>query len=117
VLFKSPHPPPTATAHVAAFNKSPAVSRFTPPVGIISICGNGPFNALMYFAPPTLPQGNTLTTSAPASHAVKTSVGVSAPGQITLEYRFTISMVETRSAGVTKNCAPASMQDRAVSGS
>ena len=28
------------------FQKSPAVSRFTPPVGIISICGNGPFRRL-----------------------------------------------------------------------
>ena len=77
--------PPTATAQAPAFKNSPAVSRFTPPVGIISICGNGPFSALMYFGPPTFPAGNIFTTSAPASHAVTTSVGVSAPGQITFE--------------------------------
>src|SRR5205814_10101783 len=77
--------PPTPHAQDPAYRKSPMVSRFTPPVGTISICGNGPFSALMYFAPPTLPQGKILTASAPASHAVNTSVGVSAPGQITFE--------------------------------
>src|SRR5271169_6254978 len=96
MVLASTNSPPTATAQAPAFRKSPVVSRFTPPVGIISIWGNGPFSALMYLAPPTLPQGNTLTTSAPASHAVSTSVGVRAPGQITLEYRLAISIVERR---------------------
>src|SRR5690242_2865673 len=91
--------PPTPTAQEPAFRKSPTVSRFTPPVGTISMWGNGPFSALMYLAPPTLPHGNTLTASAPASHAASTSVGVSAPGQITLEYRLAISMVLTRRLG------------------
>src|SRR5215472_9420008 len=106
----STNSPPTATAHAPALRKSPQVSRLTPPVGIISICGNGAFKALIYFAPPTFPQGNTFTTSAPASHAVRTSVGVSAPGQITFEYRFAISTVASFNEGVTKNSAPASMQ-------
>src|SRR5262249_51927723 len=83
--FASTSSPPTATAQAPAFRNSGVVSRFTPPVGIISICGKGPFRALIYFGPPTLPQGKILTISAPASHAVRTSVGVSAPGQMTLE--------------------------------
>jgi hypothetical protein len=39
----------------------------------------------MYFGPPTLPQGKIFTMSAPASHAVTTSVGVRAPGHITFD--------------------------------
>src|SRR5262249_40565735 len=53
--------PPTPSAADPARINSAAVSRLTPPVGTIGICGNGPFSALMYFAPPTDPQGNTFT--------------------------------------------------------
>src|SRR5258708_4486576 len=88
-LLASTSSPPTATAQAPALRNSPAVSRFTPPVGIISMCGNGPLSALMYFGPPTFPQGKILTMSAPASHAVTTSEGVTAPGPMTFEYRFT----------------------------
>src|SRR5262245_56763377 len=108
---------PTAKAAEPAAMNSAAVFRFTPPVGIRSIGGNGTFKALMYFDPPTLSQGNTFTKSDPASHAVTTSVGVSAPGMIGLLYRLHISMVEDFNDGVTINSAPASMQARAVSGS
>src|SRR6185437_4449618 len=79
------------------------------------MCGNGARIALMYFGPPTCPHGKTLIASAPDSHAVRISVGVSAPAMIGLPYRWAISMVESRRLGVTKNSAPASMQDRAVS--
>src|SRR2546426_5298906 len=74
--------PPTPNAAAPASINSAAVFRLTPPVGTSGICGSGPFNALMYFAPPTRPQGQTLTKSEPASHAVMTSVGVSAPAII-----------------------------------
>src|SRR5512133_3606502 len=101
----STNSPPTPHAHAPAFRKSPIVSRLTPPVGAISMCGKGPLSALIYFAPPTFPHGNALTTSAPASQAASTSVGVRAPGQITFEYRFAISIVDARRLGVTKNSA------------
>src|ERR1700691_6616747 len=48
--------PPMPSAAAPARMKSAAVFRFTPPVGIIGICGKGAFNALIYFAPPTVPQ-------------------------------------------------------------
>src|SRR5215469_7539851 len=112
--FPSTSSPPTPTAQAPAFRKSPTVSRFTPPVGIISIWGKGPLSALMYLAPPTLPHGKILTASAPASQAVRTSVGVRAPGHTTLEYRLAISMVAGFRLGQTRNSAPASMQIRAV---
>src|SRR5262245_60005881 len=41
MVFASINSLPTATAAEPALRKSAAVSRFTPPVGIISICGNG----------------------------------------------------------------------------
>src|SRR5438128_7801832 len=78
--FTSTSSPPTATAAAPALMNSGVVSRFTPPVGTKSICGKGPFSALMYLGPPTGPQGKIFTRSAPACHAVTTSVGVSAPG-------------------------------------
>ena len=37
IVLASTNSPPTATAHAPAFRNSPAVSRLTPPVGIISI--------------------------------------------------------------------------------
>ena len=74
-----------AVAMAPAFRNSPAVSRFTPPVGIIWMCGRGPFSALMYFGPPREFAGKTFTTSAPCSQAVRTSVGVSAPAHTTFE--------------------------------
>src|SRR5438445_7071952 len=74
--------PPTPSAAAPASMNSAAVSKLTPPVGTSGTCGSGPFSALMYFAPPTLPQGNTLTKSDPAFQAVITSVGVNAPAII-----------------------------------
>ena len=56
------------------------------PVGIMRICGNGPRTALKN-AGPTISAGNTLTMSAPASHAARISVGVNAPGITSLSSR------------------------------
>ena len=74
---------PRPTAHAPALTKSLSVCRLTPPVGMRRICGSGPFNALRYAGPP-MSAGNSFTMSAPASHAVSTSVGVYAPGMIPL---------------------------------
>ena len=109
--------PPTATAHAPAFRKSAAVSRFTPPVGIISICGKGPFSALMYFAPPTAPARENLhgiRAGLPCCHHFGRRERAGQDG-----LRIPLAALNRRQvqAGVTKNCAPASMQARAVSGS
>src|ERR1051326_7796430 len=87
----------------------------TPPVGISSICGSGALSDLMYVAPPTAFAGNTFTASAPAVHAVSTSVGVSAPGKIGTSSTRHVSIVGTSSAGLTMKRAPASTHARAVS--
>src|SRR6266536_6335485 len=72
---------PMPKAEAPARIKSTAVSRFTPPVGINGTCGNGAFNDLMYFAPPTAPQVKTLTQSLPDFQAFLSSVCVSAPAR------------------------------------
>src|SRR2546430_7973181 len=82
--FLSTNSEPTASAAEPAAMNSAAVFRFTPPVGIKSIWGKGPFRALIYFGPPTSSHGKIFTKSAPASQAVITSVGVRAPGITTL---------------------------------
>src|SRR5437667_2647502 len=69
--------PPMPKAAAPASINSAAVFRLTPPVGTSGTCGSGPFRALMYFAPPTSPQGKILTKSDPALQAVITSVGES----------------------------------------
>src|SRR5271156_762575 len=86
--------PPMPSAAAPARMKSAAVFRFTPPVGIMGTCGSGAFNALIYFAPPTVPQGKIFTKSLPAFQAAITSVGVSAPAIINFFARlanFTVS--------------------------
>src|SRR5712691_11568924 len=72
---------PSPKAHAPAAIKSLAVESETPPVGTSLIWGSGAFRARRYFGPPTALQGKTFTASAPACHAVTTSVGVSAPGK------------------------------------
>src|SRR5262249_32273757 len=109
--------PPTPTAAAPASMKLPAVSRLTPPVGIIKIWGKGPFNARMYLGPPTGPQGKIFTKSLPDLHALTTSVGVSAPAIINLPARFAAFTVPSSKLGLTINCAPASMHFSAVSAS
>ncbi len=105
------------SASAPARMKSAAVSRFTPPVGIIGTWGRGPLRALIYLAPPTEPQGNIFTKSLPAFHAVITSVGVRAPAMISFPARFTKATVSASNPGLTMNSAPASMQRCAVSAS
>src|SRR6266478_3682539 len=107
--------PPTPSAAAPASMNSAAVFRLTPPVGTSGICGNGPFRALMYLAPPTCPQGKTFTKSAPAFQAVMTSVGVNAPAIIKTPSRTANSTVARFNPGLTRNSAPASRQRRAVS--
>ena len=70
---------PTPMAHAPARIQSPAFSRVTPPVGISFTCGNGPRRSLKKPGPSAV-AGNTFTTSAPASQAVRISVGVKQPG-------------------------------------
>src|SRR5262249_48633960 len=70
---------PTPRQQAPALRNAAAVVRSTPPVGITRICGKGPRIALKN-AGPTTSAGNTLTMSAPASHAARISVGVNAPG-------------------------------------
>src|SRR5437667_4054599 len=107
--------PPIPNAAAPASMNSAAVFRFTPPVGTSGICGRGPFRALMYLAPPTWPQGKIFTKSDPAFHAVMTSVGVKAPAMINIFSRTANSTVGRFNPGLTRNCAPASRQRRAVS--
>src|SRR5215475_13695996 len=102
--------PPTPRAAAPASMKPPAVSRLTPPVGIIKICGKGAFHARMYLGPPTGPQGKIFTKSLPDSQAVTTSVGVRAPAIISLPALLTDLIVATLRLGLTINCAPASRQ-------
>src|SRR6266403_5840030 len=109
------HSPPTPRAATPASMNSAAFARLTPPVGTIGTCGNGPFRALMYLAPPTWPQGKILIKSAPASQAAITSVGVNAPAMISFASRTANSTVDTFKPGLTRNCAPASRQRRAAS--
>src|SRR5690349_11566493 len=71
---------PTPIAVAPDKMKLAAVCRFTPPAAINGTCGKDACRALIYRSPPTGPEGNTLTKSAPALHAVTTSVGVNAPG-------------------------------------
>src|SRR5436305_15194542 len=52
---------PTPRAKAPAAMKSAAFAVFTPPVGISMALGKGAFSDLRYFAPPTVPQGQTLT--------------------------------------------------------
>src|SRR5262245_6079352 len=70
---------PTPRQHAPALRNAAAVVRSTPPVGIRRICGSGPRTALKK-AGPTTSAGKILTMSAPASQAVRISVGVKAPG-------------------------------------
>src|SRR6266571_6466323 len=84
---------PIPSAAAPALINSAAVFRLTPPVGINGTCGNGAFNELMYFAPPTAPQGNILTKALPDFQARITSVGVSAPAIINFPSRFTKATV------------------------
>ena len=107
--------PPMPRAAAPASMNSAAVVRFTPPVGTSGICGSGPFKALMYFAPPTWPQGKNFTRSEPAFHAVTISEGVNAPASISLFSRTANFTVARSKPGLTKNCAPASRQRRASS--
>ena len=100
--------PPTPTADAPAFTKSPIVCRFTPPVGQSGICGNGPFSAFRYDAPPTLLAGKILMMSPPADHAVKTSVGVIAPGSTATPRSLATAITSGTTHGVTRNSAPAS---------
>src|ERR1700678_3961879 len=102
--------PPMPSAAAPARMKSAAVFRFTPPVGTIGICGRGAFSALMYFAPPTVPQGKIFTKSLPAFQALITSVGVSAPLIISFPARFTNLTVSKSKPGLTMNSAPARIQ-------
>jgi hypothetical protein len=79
IAFGSRSAVPTPTATAPAAIQSPALVSDTPPVGIIRICGSGPRMSLKNCGPRAV-AGNTLTTSAPASHAVRISVGVKQPG-------------------------------------
>src|SRR5580704_8596375 len=107
--------PPTPKATDPASMNSAAVFRFTPPVGTKGTCGNGPFSALMYFAPPIWPQGKTLMKSAPASQAAIISVGVNAPAMISFPSFAASATVGRCSPGLTRNSAPASRHRRAAS--
>src|SRR3974390_2118138 len=82
--------PPTPSAAAPAWVNSEAVVAFAPPVGTMGMGGRGAFSALMYFAPPTVPQGKTFTRSLPAFQAVMTSVGVRAPAITSLPARTAI---------------------------
>src|ERR1700733_9149056 len=84
---------PTPRAKASASRNSLAVPRETPPVGIMWIWGKGPLRAVRYLDPPIALAGKTLTTSAPACHAVTISVGVRAPGSAAMEQRGHISVV------------------------
>src|SRR4030095_13374882 len=75
---------PTPSADAPQLIKAAALSRLTPPVGISGMWGRGPRRAWMYFGPPTLPHGKTLTKSDPRLHAFTISLGVSAPAIINL---------------------------------
>ena len=67
-------------AHAApARKKSAMFSRLTPPTTMIVACFSGPSTSLTYPGP-SAPAGKTLTMSAPASSAVRISVGVMTPG-------------------------------------
>lgn len=61
------------------------MSTLTPPTAIKFICGKGDLIAFIYEGPP-IEAGNTLTKSAPDSHALIISVGVNAPGITIFEY-------------------------------
>ena len=65
--------------HGAGRIQSPALSRVTPPVGMSRTCGSGARMSLKNPGPSAV-AGNTLTMSAPASHAERISVGVKQPG-------------------------------------
>src|SRR5205807_6721733 len=80
-----------------------SVFRLTPPVGTSGTCGSGPFRALMYFAPPTSPQGKILTKSDPALQAVITSVGVKAPAIISTPSRTANSTIRSEERRVGKD--------------
>src|SRR3989442_2936373 len=71
--------PPRPNAAAPASINSAAVFRLTPPVGTSGIWGSGPFRALMYFAPPTSPQGKILTKSDPPLQAGVNLGGVKGP--------------------------------------
>src|SRR5207245_3781374 len=104
--------PPTPNAAAPASINSAAVFRLTPPVGTSGTCGSGPFRALMYFAPPTSPQGKILTKSDPALQAVITSVGVKAPAIISTPSRTANSTIGILTPGLTRNWEPALRQRR-----
>src|SRR5579862_1641619 len=74
-------------------------------------------SALMYLGPPTWAQGNTLTKSAPALHAVTISVGVMAPGNAARAWLWANSMIARLKEGEVRNPAPASTHFRAIVGS
>src|SRR5437016_955099 len=107
--------PPTPSAAAPASTNSAAVWRLTPPVGTSGTCGSGPRKALMYFAPPSWPQGKTFTKSEPASQAVITSVGVSAPAIMSFPSATARWITCRLSPGLTRNCAPASRHRLAAS--
>ena len=71
--------PPAPTATAPARIHSSTLSTDTPPVGMISAWGMGPWMALMTLGPNSSP-GNTLMMSAPASMPETTSVMLMAPG-------------------------------------
>src|SRR6266540_293613 len=94
---------------------SAAFFKETPPVGISSIWGSGALSDFRNVAPPTALAGKIFTASAPAFHAVRTSVGVMAPGKMGTSRMRQVSIVGMSRAGLTMNFAPASTQARAVS--
>ena len=109
---------PTPRAAAPALMKSSAVLRLTPPVGTRLDLGQGRLQGLdVARARRATPAGKTFTRSAPARHAVTTSVGVRAPGSTATPRSRQAAIVSRLSAGLTTKRAPASMHARAVSGS
>ena len=74
---------PTPMQAAPALKKASALARSTPPTAMMRACFSGPSTSLMYPGP-SAPAGNTLTMSAPASMAVRISVGVITPGTAAL---------------------------------
>src|SRR6186713_1853361 len=104
---------PTPIATAPARIQSAALAFVTPPVGISFRCGSGPRMSLKNAGPSEV-AGNTFTMSAPASQAVRISVGVKQPGITATSRARQAAMTSPRSTGPTTNWAPASITASAV---
>ena len=98
---------PTPIATAPALIHSPALASVTPPVGISFTCGSGPRTSLKN-AGPSAVAGKTLTMSAPASQAVRISVGVKQPGH----HRDVVAVARVRSSAGSAPATPGTSRRR-----